>query len=98
MAQDQKDLSGRDQLTTSFIAVVIRLGVLALLLYWSWVLVPPLYFNWYLERSTDSCALSGFPVDVISTRRTSSISSRSDYDFELADRHWTSDVAGTGAG
>ena len=41
MAHDRKDLSGRDQLTASFIAIAIRLGVLALLLYWSWVLVRP---------------------------------------------------------
>jgi len=36
-----QDLSGRDQLTASFIAIAVRLGVLALLLYWSWVLVRP---------------------------------------------------------
>ncbi len=41
MAHDQKDLSGRDQLTASFIAMAIRLGVLALLLYWSLVFVRP---------------------------------------------------------
>ena len=41
VAHDRKDLSGRDQLTASFIAIAIRLGVLALLLYWSWVLVRP---------------------------------------------------------
>ena len=41
MAHDRKDLPGRDQLTASFIAIAIRLGVLALLLYWSWVLVRP---------------------------------------------------------
>ncbi len=41
MAQGQKDLSGRDQLTASFIAIAVRLGVLALLLYGSLVLVRP---------------------------------------------------------
>ena len=41
MAHDQKDLSGHDQVTASFIAIAIRLGVLALLLYWSLVLVLP---------------------------------------------------------
>ncbi len=41
MAHDHKDLSGRDQLTASFIARAIRLGVLALLLYWSLVFVRP---------------------------------------------------------
>ena len=41
MTHDRKDLSGRDQVTASFIAIAIRLGVLALLLYWSWVLVRP---------------------------------------------------------
>ena len=41
MAHDHKDLSGRDQLTASFIAIAIRLGVLALLLYWSLVFVRP---------------------------------------------------------
>jgi len=41
VAHDHKDLSGRDQLTASFIAIAIRLGVLALLLYWSLVLVLP---------------------------------------------------------
>jgi len=41
VAQDQKDLSVRDQLTASFIAIAVRLGVLALLLYGSLVLVRP---------------------------------------------------------
>ncbi len=41
MPHDQKDLSGHDQLTASFIAIALRLGVLALLLYWSLVLVRP---------------------------------------------------------
>ncbi len=41
VAHDQKYLSGRDQLTASFIATAVRLGVLALLVYWSWVLVRP---------------------------------------------------------
>jgi len=41
VAQGQKDLSGRDQLTASFIAIAVRLGVLALLLYGSLVLVRP---------------------------------------------------------
>ncbi len=41
MTHDQKDLSGHDQLTASFIAIALRLGVLAVLLYWSWVLVRP---------------------------------------------------------
>ena len=41
MTHDRKDLSGRDQVTASFIAIAIWLGVLALLLYWSWVLVRP---------------------------------------------------------
>ena len=41
MTEDRKDLSGRDQLTASFIDVAIRLGVLGLLIYWSLVLVRP---------------------------------------------------------
>ena len=41
MTHDQKDLSGHDQATVSFIAIAIRLGVLALLLYWSLVLIRP---------------------------------------------------------
>ena len=41
MTHDQNDPSVHDQLTASFIAIVVRLGVLALLLYWSWVLVRP---------------------------------------------------------
>ena len=41
MAHDQKDPSDHDQLTASFIAIAVRLGVLGLLLYWSLVLVRP---------------------------------------------------------
>ena len=38
---DPKDLSGRDQNNASLIELAIRLGVLALLLYWSLILVSP---------------------------------------------------------
>lgn len=41
MTHDQNDPSVHDQLTASFFAIVIRLGVLAILLYGSWVLVRP---------------------------------------------------------
>lgn len=41
VADDQRDLFGRDQTTASFIEIAIRLGVLALLLYWSLILVRP---------------------------------------------------------
>ena len=41
MTRDQKKQSGGDQSTTSFIETAIRLAVLALLLYWSFVLVQP---------------------------------------------------------
>ena len=41
MPDDQKDPSRYDQTTTTFIEVAIRLGVLALLLYWSLILVRP---------------------------------------------------------
>ena len=41
MTHDQKDLISHDQPTASFIEIAIRLGVLALLLYWSLVLVRP---------------------------------------------------------
>lgn len=41
MHDDQKDPSRYDQTTTTFIEVAIRLGVLALLLYWSLILVRP---------------------------------------------------------
>ena len=40
MTRDDKDLRGSDQ-TTTFIELAIRLGVLALLLYWSFVLIEP---------------------------------------------------------
>src|SRR5262245_65642965 len=40
MSRDRKVLSGPDQ-TTSFIEVAIRLGALALLLYWSLLLISP---------------------------------------------------------
>jgi predicted PurR-regulated permease PerM len=41
MSRDRKVLSGSDQTTSSFIEVAIRLGALALLLYWSLLLVSP---------------------------------------------------------
>lgn len=41
LPDDQKDPSRYDQTTTTFIEVAIRLGVLALLLYWSLILVRP---------------------------------------------------------
>ena len=41
MTRDQKKQSGGDHSTTSFIETAIRLAVLALLLYWSFVLVQP---------------------------------------------------------
>jgi len=41
VTHDQKDLSNHDQLTVSFIEIALRLGVLALLLYSSFVLVRP---------------------------------------------------------
>ena len=37
----QNDLSDRDRLTTTFVELAIRLGALALLLYWSFVIVLP---------------------------------------------------------
>jgi predicted PurR-regulated permease PerM len=40
VTRDDKDLRGSDQ-TTTFIELAIRLGVLALLLYWSFVLIEP---------------------------------------------------------
>ncbi len=39
--QDRKKLSSRDQLTGPFIETAIRLGALALLLYWTLILVRP---------------------------------------------------------
>jgi predicted PurR-regulated permease PerM len=41
MSRDRKVLSGSEQTTSSFIEVAIRLGALALLLYWSLLLVSP---------------------------------------------------------
>jgi predicted PurR-regulated permease PerM len=41
VARDQKRQSSRDQSTTTFIETAIRLGALALLLYWSLILVRP---------------------------------------------------------
>ena len=41
MARDPKKRPGGDQITASFIETAIRLAVLALLLYWSFVLVQP---------------------------------------------------------
>ncbi|MGB6350823.1 MAG: AI-2E family transporter, partial [Pseudolabrys sp.] len=41
MTHDQKGRASQDQLTGSFIEIAIRLGVLALLLYWSLLLVRP---------------------------------------------------------
>jgi predicted PurR-regulated permease PerM len=41
VTRDHKKQSGGDQATTSFIETAIRLAVLALLLYWSFVLVQP---------------------------------------------------------
>jgi len=41
VTRDHKKKSGGDQATTSFIETAIRLAVLALLLYWSFVLVQP---------------------------------------------------------
>ena len=41
MAHKRKDLSSPEQTTSSFIEVAIRLGALALLLYWSLLLVSP---------------------------------------------------------
>jgi predicted PurR-regulated permease PerM len=41
MSRDRKVQSGSDQTTSSFIEVAIRLGALALLLYWSLLLVSP---------------------------------------------------------
>lgn len=41
MPRDQKKHSGSDEVTASFIETAIRLAVLALLLYWSFVLVQP---------------------------------------------------------
>lgn len=40
MTRDRKELSGSDQ-TTTIVELAIRLGVLALLLYWSFLLVEP---------------------------------------------------------
>jgi predicted PurR-regulated permease PerM len=41
MSRDRKVLPGSDQTTSSFIEVAIRLGALALLLYWTLLLVSP---------------------------------------------------------
>ncbi len=41
MARDHKKQPGDDRITASFIETAIRLAVLALLLYWSFVLVQP---------------------------------------------------------
>jgi predicted PurR-regulated permease PerM len=41
MTADQRDSSDRDQLTTTFVELAIRLGALGLFLYWSLVLVRP---------------------------------------------------------
>ena len=41
MTRDQKHSSTPDQSTTPFIETAIRFGALALLLYWSWILVSP---------------------------------------------------------
>ncbi|HEX3341338.1 MAG TPA: AI-2E family transporter, partial [Pseudolabrys sp.] len=40
MTRNRKELSGSDQ-TTTIVELAIRLGVLALLLYWSFLLVEP---------------------------------------------------------
>lgn len=41
MTHDQKDQFNRDQFTAAFIEIAIRLGALAFLLYWSYLLVRP---------------------------------------------------------
>ena len=41
MSRDRKALSRSEQTTSSFVEVAIRLGALALLLYWSLILVSP---------------------------------------------------------
>ena len=41
MARDQRQQASRDQATVAFIEIAIRLGALALLLYWSLILVRP---------------------------------------------------------
>jgi len=37
----QPDASGRDQLTTTFVELAIRVGALGLVLYWTLILVSP---------------------------------------------------------
>ncbi|MBO0712440.1 MAG: AI-2E family transporter, partial [Acetobacteraceae bacterium] len=41
MSDDRKDLAERERISATFVDVAIRLGVLALLLYWTVVLVRP---------------------------------------------------------
>jgi predicted PurR-regulated permease PerM len=41
VTHDRKTPSGRDELAGPYIETAVRLGALALLLYWSWVLVSP---------------------------------------------------------
>jgi predicted PurR-regulated permease PerM len=82
MSDKRGTLSGRDQLTTNFIEVAVRLGVLGLLLYWSLVLVRPfisiaiwsvviavaLYpvFNWIAHRLGGRRRLAAILMTILS--------------------------------
>ena len=59
MTRDQKKHSGQDDATASFIETAIRLAVLALLLYWSFVLVQP-FISIFIWSAVLAVAL--FPV------------------------------------
>ena len=93
----QKNPPSRDQLTGPFIETAIRLGALAILLYWTLILVRPFISIVIWSVVLDGCALSCFRVDGSSAWRTSPTSCLSGYNFEPADCHWSGDVARLGA-
>jgi predicted PurR-regulated permease PerM len=57
--RDRKKHSGQDDVTTSFIETAIRLAVLALLLYWSFILVQP-FISIFIWSAVLAVAL--FPI------------------------------------
>lgn len=59
MTRDRKKQPGGDQIATSFIETAIRLAVLALLLYWSFVLVQP-FISIFIWSAVLAVAL--FPI------------------------------------
>jgi predicted PurR-regulated permease PerM len=97
VTDNQKTLFSRDRDTAPFIEIAIRLAALALLLYWSLILVRPFVsiaiWSVVLTVALYPCSNGQrFDLaDAVDWQRSSS-------PIELAGCHWTRDVARIGAG